>query len=140
MEPVALVTDELRAQMVRRSWRAFAASPLVGAGVEPLGAYPHNVIVESFLAVGTPGGLAVLALTVMSLVAAWKVWRRDDEHYWIALLFGQQTVLAMLSGALYQSGAYWCLMAAVVVRAAQLSDRKAAAQPVQPARRVAVVG
>lgn len=116
-----LVDDTERTKLLTDSWKAFVKHPLLGAGIEPLGQYPHNLIVESFLAIGIVGGMVFVSLVLISTIAAWIVLRTDRTHFWIGLLFVQHMIWAMLSGSLYGSAATWCLMAAVVARASQLT-------------------
>lgn len=84
--------------------------------------HPHNVVVEAFLAMGVSGGvLFCFALSYCTLRALRLVFSRDSWS-WIGFLFLQYLVFGMLSGSLYQSEQFWCLMALVIGRTSAESD------------------
>jgi O-antigen ligase len=97
------------------AWQGFVDNPLLGSGLEEerTREYPHNVVVESFMATGIFGGLAFSAIVVISCFAAVNL-MRDSGRQWVALLFVQYLVAALVSGALYLSGTFWCFTAAVI--------------------------
>ena len=105
-----------RVELIRGAWGAYLDHPVLGSGLEEpaSGFYPHNVVVESFMATGIFGGLAFAALVVLSLAATWRLMKNDPANGWIALLYLQYLVGAQFSGSLSGSPEMWCLMAAVV--------------------------
>lgn len=121
----SLFTDDARMDLYAAGWKLFLNNPILGAGTEPLGFYPHNVILESFMLFGVFSGFLFLAIVLISLVAAVKIFFRHPRNSWISLLYIQYLVGAMLSGALYTEAAMWTLMALVVSCLASLRDEKA---------------
>jgi len=93
--------------------------------------YPHNVVIESFMATGIVGGIAFCAFLLGALGGATSV-ARMAENRWVALLFVQQLISALLAGALYLSGTMWCLAAALVAIAAR--QHRAAVRSPAPSR------
>jgi O-antigen ligase len=110
----ASFTDETRRQLMADAWELFGQSPIVGAGIDPLVSYPHNLVIEAFMAGGLVTGLAFCALILSAGFDCIRVWRDYARLSWIPMLFIQYLVGAMLSGSLYYSAAFWVLMAAVV--------------------------
>lgn len=89
----------------------FLRNPLLGAGIEPLGFYPHNILLESFMTNGIVGGAVFSLMIVFSLYHVMKTVLRGGVELWIPLLYLQYLVGAMFSGALYNSYMMWGLMA-----------------------------
>lgn len=75
--------------------------------------YPHNVAIESFMATGIFGGTAFCLILVWSTIAAVRLSRRPAA-LWVSLLFLQQLIAALVSGALYLSLGMWMFAVAVV--------------------------
>lgn len=117
---------DIRVQLVSRAWEQFLSSPILGSGLEEQVSryYPHNVIVESFMATGIAGGITFVLLILTSSYMAWRLLIRDSRHAWIALLYAQYLIGAQFSGALYTNGAMWALMGAVVARSRAFPQTK----------------
>ena len=105
-----------RADLYSDGFSQFLASPIIGDGLEvrTIGSYPHNVILEAFIATGMIGGLAFLVLTLMSIRASYRILKFDPPKAFVALMAVQYIVAAQLSGAIYQSGLMWVFMASVL--------------------------
>ena len=73
---------------------------------------------------GIIGGMAFLVLTLLSIRAAFRIMRYDPSKAFVALLAMQYIVAAQLSGAIYQSGPMWVLMAGVLVFSARLKTER----------------
>lgn len=119
-------SGDLRRHFIAGAWKAYTNHPLLGAGIdEPTsGEYPHNLIIESFMSIGTLGGLVFLALFLGALARAARLLRRRDPViHLIVALFAQQCISAMLSGALYLTGAFWCTMGIVLASAVTEPER-----------------
>ena len=106
---------EAHLDAVSSAWQEFLDRPLFGNGIDETrtSEYPHNVVVESFMATGVFGGLAFLALIALACLASINL-LQSDATQWVALLFVQYCVAALVSGALYLSGSFWCFAAAVI--------------------------
>ena len=103
--------------------REFLAHPLVGSALHEVRTrdYPHNVLIESFMATGVVGGLAFSAFLIWGAVGAFRL-LRDPAVAWLPLLFVQYLVSGLTAGALYYSASMWGLGAATIAVAA--SHRK----------------
>jgi O-antigen ligase len=110
----AAFTDDTRSQLMADAWELFGQSPILGAGIDPLESYPHNLVIEAFMAGGLVTGLAFSVLIIFAGFACMRVWRDCARLSWIPMLFIQYFVGAMLSGSLYYSYAFWVLMTAVM--------------------------
>lgn len=77
--------------------------------------YPHNVILESYMATGLVGGISFTLLIGYGIFVAFKVAKARSKHGWIALVFIQYLVGAQFSGALYTSTTMWSFFALTVV-------------------------
>ena len=114
----------LRVKMYRGALDQFTDHPVFGDAIEEKTQrfYPHNLILEAFMATGIVGGLSFLILIITALVRAWRILRRYSSETWIAVLFIQALVGAMFSGSLYGSGLMWMLMAGVLTMGRPAND------------------
>jgi hypothetical protein len=114
----------LHLEGARNAWTQFINHPILGSGLEETisGDYPHNVVIESFMAIGVVGGLTFCAILAWSCISAARIAKTENTR-WISLLFIQQVVAALVSGALFLSGAMWCLAAAVTALACSTRRR-----------------
>jgi len=110
------VTVSGRGQAMAGALEQFARSPIVGDALEEqtTGFYPHNVIVESFMATGVMGGLPFLVLLYLAVMGAFRVIRSRSEHAWLGLLFMQYLIAAQFSGAIYGVTTMWALLGATI--------------------------
>lgn len=106
--------DSTRIQLLTNSFKLIIENPMLGAGIEPMETYPHNLIVESFLAGGIPMGILFLTMLIISTWRAVSISNIRQSESWVGLLHIQYAVAAMVSGSLYFAGPFWLLMAAVV--------------------------
>ena len=109
------LTASIRLSLMRTAWAEFLSSPLVGSGLEGhrVGFYPHNAIVEAFMATGIVGGIALLAVLASAGLSAWRLLTQQAGSGWTALLCIQYIVAAQFSGALWGAGAMWSFIGAV---------------------------
>lgn len=106
----------VRYQLYTDGFAQFLNSPLVGDGVEvrTLAYYPHNAVLEAFMTTGIIGGSAFLIFTFLSLRESFRIMRYDSGMAVVAMLTIQYIIAAQFSGAIYQWGAMWVLMALVL--------------------------
>lgn len=123
-----LFSDDVRSQLIADGTLSILSSPWLGAGVEPLGFYPHNLILESFLVFGIPSGLMFLFAFSAAALRSLRMLALGHPGGWYALLFLQFSVMAQLSGALYDSAAFWVTMFAVLA-SHPLDETAALAKP-----------
>jgi hypothetical protein len=83
------------------------SNPFFGSAFIELnsGEYPHNLIVESFMALGFPAGL--LFCWLILFVLKYTFTPRDKQNMLTKMLFLQYFTGAMFSGALYGSQMFW---------------------------------
>lgn len=106
-----------------------AGSPLLGSAFVELesGFYPHNVILESALAMGLP---LTTVFTGLLLLVCWRAWNalasaREDL---LGLLFIQALLGAMVSGSLYGATMLWVTLA-LLIRCRRTSVRGVDTRP-----------
>ncbi len=74
------------------------------------GFYPHNLIIEAFMALGLIGGCFFLYLVFVALKFCIKFLKKNYSFSWVSLLFVQSLILGMASGSLWGSQVFWILM------------------------------
>ncbi len=107
-------SGQLHIQMIHDAFTQFLDSPFLGSGVveRNSGEYPHNVLLESFMATGVVGGSLFCIMVWGTAKAGWRLARAGSDRAWIAMLFVQYMVFALTAGALFVSSHMWVLMAA----------------------------
>jgi hypothetical protein len=104
-----------REAMGGRAIKEFEAHPLLGDQIveETFGEYPHNILIEAFMATGFFGGFLYFLLWARGAYVAWR-FVGDKEYGWLAVVFLDQMALYLASGALFISSDVWALFAIVV--------------------------
>ncbi|WP_332658252.1 O-antigen ligase family protein [Brevundimonas sp.] len=99
-----------RVMIMRSALADFMAEPLTGTGYldSTFAQYPHNILIESGMALGFVGFALVLYLLVISARRSFRAIRGGDVM--LAFLFWQAFALSMLSGALFGSGVLFVLL------------------------------
>lgn len=97
----------------------FTANPILGGSLEfglgvPDNQYPHNLVLEAFMATGVAGGSALVAALGICVVRSRRIGAREPRLAWVGALFIQYLVAAMFSGALYSLQYTWVLLAAAI--------------------------
>lgn len=107
--------EEARSILWRDAWEQFLDNPLLGSSLDEKHSmtYPHNAIIESFMATGLFGGIAFASLVVLAFMKARMIIVNDLNKAWIPLLCVQSLAGAMFSGALYTNLFMWYSMGAV---------------------------
>ena len=113
------------------AWQQFAASPLVGdAFIERrFMSYPHNILLESMMATGIVGLVLLIAVLVVSSIAAARLVLDGGAVTWVGYVFFQNLVARMFSGSLLLDGRFWAFTLAALALAAALRRRQAGADP-----------
>ena len=115
----------------------FSENPLVGAGLEVSNwqLYPHNIVIESFLATGLIGGLAfVIFLTGTWLKAIRLLCQPASARSvgWIGLLFIHYSINGMFSQSIYSNVGFWAFGIAVIAASQYPNVASALATRVDP--------
>ncbi len=74
------------------------------------GGYPHNFLLEVFMATGLVGGIPFVILLVISIYRAFKLLKSRHESSWMVILYLQIIVFGMFSTGLYTSQDFWVLL------------------------------
>lgn len=114
-----------------RTLLEFESSPWLGASFVEVKArfYPHNLFIETLMAIGIPGFFALCAMLVPVVRAGARL--LFTRHDWVALVLVQQLVGMMFSGSVYFSSQFWAAAAAVLA-VDRLLARQSAASKVEP--------
>lgn len=104
-----------RSEVMADAWAQYVEHPIIGAGLEEprTGFYPHNVVIEAFMATGVVGGFAFLSILLLGVHAIWRVLVHRPQHAWVGLLCIQYVLAAQVSGSLWGSPEMWAFLAAV---------------------------
>lgn len=78
------------------------------------GHYPHNYLLEAFMAMGLLGGVPFVILIIVSLTKSYDIMKNNSSSSWIAMLYLQLLIMGMFSTSLYGSQAFWGLLYFVV--------------------------
>ena len=105
-----------RHNLIRDAWREYMDHPWLGSSIVERNAliYPHNAMIEAFMATGTFGGAAFALLVVAAVYRAMRFIRRNPRVAWIPLCFFQQLIGSMFSGGLYGNVPLWAMMAIIL--------------------------
>ena len=114
-----------------RAMLEFESSPWLGSSFVEIKArfYPHNLFIETLMAVGIPGFLALCAILVPVVRAGYRV--LFTRHDWVALLLVQQLLSMLFSGSVYFSSQFWGAAAAALA-IDRLLARQAASSEAEP--------
>lgn len=105
-----------RIELYRSAWSQFTRYPLTGYGLEDpvFGGYPHNLIIEAFMATGLFGGLLLLTIFILTTLVSYRVLRTVPQYGWLALLVIQQIFAVQFSGTISQATILWGVIGALV--------------------------
>lgn len=104
--------DSGRSRLVGTAINEFIDKPFFGnafllqTGNTP-GIYPHNLIIESFMALGIIGGSVFVTIIIKNIVSLLKLNYKSLDNSWVGLLFLQYLIFGMFSGSLYTSDLFW---------------------------------
>lgn len=104
--------DTARKKLISVAFNDFLDNPFFGNAMliqknGMAGTYPHNLIIESFMATGIIGGSIFILWLIKCLKASVKVIKVHSEISWIALLFLQYLIFGMFSKNLYANDLFW---------------------------------
>jgi hypothetical protein len=120
--------DEARGKLIQAGFNEFLNNPFVGSAMliqVPgfVGGYPHNLIVEAFMALGFFGGILFLFYILQCIKLSIKIIGNNLGIAWIALLFLQFLIFGMFSGNLFSSNLFW-LMSVLLVGMSSMQIKK----------------
>jgi len=108
------------------AWNYFLESPFIGKRfVDRYNAYPHNILLESLMALGVLGGALFLYFNFYSFVYLFKLNNNSQYFVNISILFLVAFAISMTSGGLFVSYDYWVLLSLVLgLRGSQFNSNK----------------
>ncbi len=112
MQRVAVLEEDLstldRLVLIQDVLAQVAASPLSGSAFVELnsGYYPHNIPLETAMALGIPVALVLLGLMALGLRRAWRALGTQSSDL-LGLLYLQSFLAAWLSSALFGATMLW---------------------------------
>lgn len=110
----SLFADDTRSELIANGVNVIISNPILGAGIQPLYLYPHNVILESYMAFGVLTGVTFTYMVFYGLYTSFKLRGKSPNAYWLSLLYVQYFTAAMFSGSLYIVSALWVLLVVVI--------------------------
>lgn len=105
-----------RQNLYRDAWHEYLEHPWVGNSLVETNSdtYPHNIIIEAFMATGTFGGAALVLLILIAVYRSIRLITRDYAMAWIPLCFLQQLIGGMFSGGIWGNTVMWGMMGVVL--------------------------
>ncbi|GHU67774.1 hypothetical protein FACS189413_03180 [Bacteroidia bacterium] len=105
-----------RIGLYREAWRQFINNPIIGKDFVLLsnGYYPHNIVLESFIALGFLGGIIMIILLLKATSNAIILLQNRHEQGFIAVLLMCNIGFFMFSSALWQASTLCCLLVCVL--------------------------
>lgn len=100
--------SEERYFLFKEAWEQFFANPIFG--YRQIGVYPHNLILESFMALGIFGGLLMIYITIIALRNCFVLIKIESTN-WIAMIFLIHIIGTFISGTIWNSFEFWSLLA-----------------------------
>jgi hypothetical protein len=98
------------------AWQLFLEKPVFGAALEDPRylIWPHNIIVEAFMAIGIIGGLLMIALCIGALTKAFRWARSAPASALPGALLVQYLTASQFSGAVWGATSFWTLLGLLV--------------------------
>ncbi|HIF9481703.1 TPA: O-antigen ligase family protein [Photobacterium damselae] len=86
----------------------FEDNPIFGSSiVTSSGGYPHNITLETLMALGVVGGLTFFLLVLFSLVICYRLISKNSKYSLISLFYIQYLFGIQTSGAIWNSTSFW---------------------------------
>lgn len=102
-----------RQSLFQTAFMEFVDAPFFGSAFliqtgNAVGIYPHNLIIEAFMALGFIGGILFLIIILKNIKKVFIILNiKSDKYVWIGLLYLQFLIFGMSSGSLYMSDFFW---------------------------------
>jgi len=101
-----------RENLLMTGWQEFVEKPFFGSAFliqneKFIGSYPHNLIIESFMALGILGGFIFIWYLKKCLIITRSHIKKNSNLVWIAFLFLQYFIFGMFSGNIFSSELFW---------------------------------
>ena len=92
-------------------------TPLLGSGLEEKNVrfYPHNHIIEAFMAIGIIGGGCFLILCWAALKKCMMIFQKEKDYGWIACIFLVFFIRGLFSASIIDSNLWYSMIAVYAV-------------------------
>jgi len=84
--------------------------------------YSHNIVLDALMGLGIIGGSLIMYFLYKALTKAYTIIKIRDNHYWISLIFIQQFIFSMTSGAIYHDQQFSALLTFIFLYKIQIKD------------------
>lgn len=103
----------------------FLSAPLFGSSiiVPNTNSYPHNLWIESLMAIGLVGTVFLATIVVIAFRCTFIILRARSPNAWIPLLFLQVFIIFQFSGNIWAGMLFFGLMSAVVATGKRIERR-----------------
>ena len=108
-------SDRIRASFFNSAWNQFLDNPLLGDSIETIvgGTYPHNLILESLMALGLFGGILMTVLFIKSFKTAIGYMKYPHLN-WIGAILLMQSVSSLSTSSITTHLLFWPLFAMTI--------------------------
>lgn len=119
-------SSSMRIAFLSGAWRIFLDHPLAGGALEDpdFGIYPHNIIVEAFMATGIFGGTALVIACIWALLRAFYSAVASPSTALFAVLFVQYLAAVQFSGSIWGAMPFWTMFGCIVALDMQRAGRR----------------
>jgi O-antigen ligase len=97
------------------AWKQFINAPIVSSdfvltsGIGR-GWYPHNIVLESLIALGIIGGIIIIVLLTKGISNTMMTFRKKQIEGFIGIIFMQYMILHMVSSCIYGGSIFFTLI------------------------------
>jgi hypothetical protein len=103
------IGDEYRATGIKSAWQDFLDNPILGK--QFVGTfdnfYPHNLVVELFMATGVVGAILFFIFYFDVIVKLLNIFKMNPQSFQLIIVFLPIFLLSFTSGSLFQSIDFW---------------------------------
>lgn len=104
-------SDQLRAQFFNSAWNQFTNNPFFGDSIETIvgKTYPHNIILESLMAIGFVGGILIVIILLYATINSIK-FLQNNSYNWIGAILLMDVISSFSSGSIVNYLLLWPLI------------------------------
>jgi hypothetical protein len=108
--------DPIRFNLIGGAIDQYLNAPWFGSSLDERVSltYPHNSIIESFMATGIVGGLCFCLVFAAGVFQSLRLVILRDEVAWVGLIALQYAIGSLFSGSLYTANTMWVFLAAAM--------------------------
>ncbi|MFN4362637.1 O-antigen ligase family protein [Chryseobacterium hispalense] len=110
-------SDRLRSEYFNSAWNQFADHPFFGDSIETLvgGTYPHNLVLESLMALGIVGGILVIIIIILAIINSIS-YIKIPYYNWIGAILLMDVIASFSSGSIANYLLFWPLLSLTINR------------------------